>query len=837
MKLVVVESPSKAQTLGQYLGKGYRVLASVGHVRDLQAKTGSVDPENDFALTWQVIDKAAKPLQEITKAVAESDTLILATDPDREGEAISWHLLEYLKQKKNVPKDLKVERITFHSITKDSVLQALKNPRQIHQELVDAYLARLSLDYLVGFTLSPVLWRKLPGCRSAGRVQSVALRLVVEREEEIRAFRAQEYWTVEALFKEDEKAKQKQKEKEKEGGPAEEGAFAARLTHFQGEKLDKFALASGERSQDVCRVIENDPTFYVSSVTTKRVKRSPAPPFTTSSLQQEASRKLGFSPSRTMRVAQRLYEGVRVGGESVGLITYMRTDSVSVEPSAIMECRSFIEAKWGEKYLPSSPRMYKTKARNAQEAHEAIRPTDLRRVPESLLGVLEDDQRKLYQLIWDRTAASQMADAQYDQTAVDIVNKSACATFHATGSVLVFDGFMKLYQESFDDADKEKNQLLPALKAQSPLAMLSLTPEQHFTQPPARYSEASLVKKMEELGIGRPSTYAGILQILQDRNYVRSENKRLVPEEKGRLVIAFLKHYFARYVDFDFTASMEEELDDVSSGKKAWKNVMRAFWDPFSKTIHDAHEFSIQDVLEAIEPVMLKGMDEKERKCPQCSQGELHLRLGRFGPFLACSRYPECTFTLPLGAMSEKGQPDGEDASLSPLREKELGTDDDGDSVRVKKGPYGWYIEWGEGKKRTPVQPPLSPERVTLEQAKSLKELPRVIGVHPETQLPITIGIGRFGPWAKYEDRFFSIRKAEDWLHISLEEAMEIIEKMKNRPPRPSRGKRPLSSKSSKSPKSSKSSKPKTSKRQSASKEGAKTRKIPAGRKKKSALE
>src|SRR3954447_8843954 len=568
MKVVVVESPAKAKTINKYLGNDYKVLASYGHVRDLPAKDGSVLPDADFAMSWEVDGRAEKRLKEIAEAVRGADRLFLATDPDREGEAISWHVREVLKQRRAL-KDVDVKRVVFNAVTRDAVLDAFRNPREIDTELVEAYLARRALDYLVGFTLSPVLWRKLPGSRSAGRVQSVALRLICEREGEIEAFRPREYWTVEVEFR-------------TEAGER----FTARLSHLDGKKLDRFDLNSEEKARNAADAILKAAGFAVASVEHREVRRNPFPPFTTSNLQQEASRKLGFGASRTMSVAQRLYEGIDLGGDTVGLITYMRTDGVAIAPEAITAARQLIGHEFGGRYLPEQPRVYRSPAKNAQEAHEAIRPTDMARKPEEAARHLDNDQRRLYELVWKRTVASQMASALLDQASVDIADPTGRIRLHATGSVMLFDGFLKLYQEDRDDAgDEEEGRRLPNMREQERLVRGAVTPSQHFTTPPPRYTEASLVKKLEELGIGRPSTYASILQVLQDRNYVRLEKRRFLPEDRGRLVTAFLTSFFERYVEYNFTADLENQLDEVSGGRIDWKELLRRFWQDFSAAV------------------------------------------------------------------------------------------------------------------------------------------------------------------------------------------------------------------------------------------------------------
>ncbi|MDZ4322870.1 MAG: type I DNA topoisomerase, partial [Alphaproteobacteria bacterium] len=609
----------------------YTVLASYGHVRDLVSKDGSVKPDEDFAMTWQVDDRAKKHIDAIAKALKGADHLYLATDPDREGEAISWHIQEILEQK-GILKNITPERIAFNAITKETVAEALAHPRKVDKQLVEAYLARLSLDYLVGFTLSPILWRKLPGSRSAGRVQSVTLRLVVDRENEIEAFKSQEYWTLEVEFLTEDKK-----------------SFKARLTHLNGKKLDKFSLGTEALARDAETQIKAQ-DFHIASIEKKRAQRHPRPPFITSTLQQEASRKLGFSPRKTMQLAQKLYEGVSIGSETVGLITYMRTDSTQVEGSAIANCRNVIEKTFGDKYLPASPRQYKTKAKNAQEAHEAIRPTDAKRNPKDMAKFLDNDLLRLYELIWKRMMASQMASAELDQTSVDVADPKKDILLRATGSILVFDGFLTLYRESLDDdqSEDDDNKILPPLREKENVEKKNILPEQHFTQPPPRYSEASLVKKMEELGIGRPSTYARTIQVLQERDYVKHEKRVLYPQDRGRIVTAFLLNYFRTYVEYDFTAQLEEQLDEISNGDLFWKDVLEKFWKPFHGAIDEAQKLKIQQVLEQLQKdldgFLFPPTDDQTdpHLCPRCKKGLLGLRLSKFGSFIGCSNYPEC---------------------------------------------------------------------------------------------------------------------------------------------------------------------------------------------------
>jgi len=794
MIVVVVESPAKAKTINKYLGKDYVVVASYGHVRDLPAKDGSVRPEEDFAMSWQVDSGSEKHIRAIASALKKADRLCLATDPDREGEAISWHVLQLLKERDALD-NVEVKRVVFNEITKDAVLDAMAHPRDVNRELVEAYLARRALDYLVGFTLSPVLWRKLPGSRSAGRVQSVALRLVCEREAEIERFRPREYWTIDVEFR-----------------SASGAVLTARLTHLKGTKLDKFALGDKAGADGAAAVLAGG-EYAVLKVERKQQRRHPNPPFTTSTLQQEASRKLGFSASRTMRVAQRLYEGIELSGESVGLITYMRTDSVALAGEAVAATRRLVEQQFGKNYLPAEPRRYKATAKNAQEAHEAIRPTDLFRRPQEVGRFLDDDQRRLYELIWLRAVASQMESAVLDQVAVDIADKAGAAMLRATGSVLLFDGYLRVYQEGRDDPaeDEEAERRLPQVKEGETLAREAIKPEQHFTQPLPRYTEASLVKRLEELGIGRPSTYASILQVLQDRKYVRIDKGRFVPEDRGRVVTAFLVSFFQRYVEYNFTAELENKLDDVSDGRVDWKQLLRDFWADFSKAVDGTKELSISQVIEALNEELAPhffpdlGDGKDPRACPACAGGRLSLKLGKFGAFVGCSNYPECRYTRPLEVRVNGDQGGAQAAFEGP---KILGSDPaTGLPVALRKGPYGYYVQLGgeagakaadtgkskakarenakekaaEKPKRVSLPRGVKPEEVTIALALQLLSLPREIGHHPETGKPITAGIGRFGPYIKHESSYKSLGTLEEVLTIGLNRAVDLLSQAKGR--------------------------------------------------------
>jgi len=770
MDVVVVESPAKAKTINKYLGSKYTVLASFGHVRDLPAKDGSVRPDEDFAMSWEVDGPSSKRLGDIAKALKEADGLILATDPDREGEAISWHVLDVLRQKK-VLKDKKVSRVVFNAITKKSVLDAMDNPRDIDVPLVDAYLARRALDYLVGFTLSPVLWRKLPGARSAGRVQSVALRLVCDREGEIERFVREDYWQVAALL----------------GTPRAED-FEARLTAFEGKRLQKLDIKSAEQAADIKAMLEGA-TFKAMSVEAKPTKRNPAPPFTTSTLQQAASSQLGFSASRTMQTAQRLYEGVDIGGETTGLITYMRTDGVQMAPEAIAAARSTIGKEFGDRYLPEKPRYYSSKAKNAQEAHEAVRPTDFNRTPAQVRKYVDGDQARLYEIVWKRAMASQMQPAEIERTTVEIeaANGSRKANLRAVGSVVRFDGFLAAYTEQKDeDAEDEDSRRLPEIKSGETLSRKTVTVTQHTTEPPPRYSEASLIKKMEELGIGRPSTYAATLKTLEDREYVTIDKRRLVPHSKGRLVTAFLENFFERYVEYDFTAALEEKLDEISDGKLAWKDVLRDFWRDFSAHVDETKELRVTDVLDALNeelaPLVFPDRDDgsNPRICPKCGSGNLSLKLGKFGAFVGCSNYPECSFTRQLGeAVDGSGQPIAGESG-----DRLLGKDPyTNEEIFLKSGRFGPYVQRGEGKeaKRSSLPKGWAPADIDHEKALALLALPRDVGQHPESGKMISAGLGRYGPFVLHDGTYANLESIEDVFSIGLNRAVTVLAEKKSK--------------------------------------------------------
>ena len=784
MNVVIVESAAKAKAINKYLGSKYKVLASYGHVRDLPPKDGSVEPDKDFQMHWDVDDRSQKVMREITAAVKNADKLILATDPDREGEAISWHILRILEDRKALKKGLPVERVTFNAVTKQSVLEAFKTPRAIDDPLVESYLARRALDYLVGFTLSPVLWRKLPGARSAGRVQSVALRLVCDREAEIEAFRTQEYWSIEALL-----------------ANAKGEELGARLTAIAGRKLDRLDIKDAASAHAIKAAIEGG-AFRVTSVEKKAVRRNPAAPFTTSTLQQEASRKLGFSAKQTMNIAQRLYEGVDIGGgEVTGLITYMRTDGVTIIPEAISAIRDLIEQDYSRRYLPPFIREYKAKAKNAQEAHEAIRPTDAGRKPGDVARHLERDQARLYELIWKRAVTSQMASAELEQTTaeIEVPGKDGKAYgLRATGSVVLFDGFMRLYEEGRDDrpakngkaeettaADGDDSRRLPPLAQGDTLKDRGIEAKQHFTEPPPRFTEATLVKRMEELGIGRPSTYASTLAVLEDRDYVTIDRKRMVPHDKGRLVTAFLESFFKRYVEYDFTADLEEKLDLISDGKLEYKTVLRDFWRDFIGAVESIKDLRVGEVLEALNEILgphifpPKADGGDPRQCPLCGEGRLSLKVSRSsGAFIGCERYPDCRYTRQLAAGN------GTDAEASTPDGKLLGHDAEGIPVTLRVGRFGPYLQLGEGSnddkpRRSSIPAPFDANTITLEQALQLLSLPRNIGDHPETGKPITAGLGRYGPFILHDGTYANLPSAEELFTVGINRAVVLLAEKK----------------------------------------------------------
>jgi DNA topoisomerase-1 len=774
MNVVVVESPAKAKTINKYLGPGYKVLASFGHVRDLPAKDGSVLPDQDFEMSWEVDSASQKRMKDIADAVKASDGLILATDPDREGEAISWHVLDLLK-KKRVLGDKPVKRVVFNAITKKAVLDAMAQPRDLDIPLVDAYLARRALDYLVGFNLSPVLWRKLPGARSAGRVQSVALRLVCDRESEIERFVSEEYWNLSALLK-----------------TPRGDEFEAKLVAADGKRLQARGIKTGDDANRLKALLEGA-SYVVDSVEAKPVKRNPGPPFTTSTLQQAASSRMGFSASRTMQVAQKLYEGIDIGGETAGLITYMRTDGVQMAPEAIDAARSSIGEQFGARYVPDKARFYSTKAKNAQEAHEAIRPTDFNRTPDQVKRFLDPDQFRLYDLVWKRAIASQMASAEIERTTVEIIatNNGGQAGLRAVGSVIRFDGFIAAYTdqkedgEQSDDGDDEGR--LPQINARENLAKQKINASQHFTEPPPRYSEASLIKKMEELGIGRPSTYAATLKTLGDREYIVIDKRKLIPHSRGRLVTAFLESFFTKYVEYDFTADLEEKLDRISAGELDWKQVLRDFWKDFFAQIEDTKELRVTNVLDALNEVLAPLVFPKRedgsdpRICQVCGTGNLSLKLGKYGAFVGCSNYPECNFTRQLNS-------EGAEADAAALNEpKALGADPHtGEELTLRSGRFGPYIQRGEGKdaKRSSLPKGWKPEEIDHEKALALINLPRDVGQHPETGKMISAGIGRYGPFLLHDGGYANLESVEDVFSIGLNRAVTVIAEKKAAPGR-----------------------------------------------------
>ena len=728
MKLVVVESPAKAKTIEKYLGSGHRVLASFGHVRDLPPKDGSVDPDHGFHMQWQVSPDRSKQLKAIADEAKKADTLILATDPDREGEAISWHVQEVLRQKKALPDN--VQRVTFNAITNSAVTEAMQKPRGLDEDLIDAYRARRALDYLVGFTLSPILWRKLPGAKSAGRVQSVALRLIVDREREIEVFRPQEYWAVSATFE------------------ADGQSFTARLAQLDGKKIERLTI--GNRGEaDAAKAAVEAGRFTVSSVETKPFSKNPPPPFTTSTLQQEAARKLGFSASHTMRVAQSLYED--------GLITYMRTDGIDMAPEAVSAARRTIAHRYDAGFVPDRPRQYTSKIKNAQEAHEAIRPTDFDRS-----RAASGDHARLYELVYNRALASQMASARLERTTVELTDGTGKAVLRASGQVVLFPGFMTLYDEGRDDPQDEEGARMPALRNGDAPLKTGVEATQHFTQPPPRYSEASLVKRLEELGIGRPSTYASTLQTLKDREYVRVDKGRFIPEESGRLVTAFLERFFERYVSYDYTAELEEELDDVSGGRLDWQKLLDAFWHDFKPKAGEVMDQKPSEITQALDeflapwlyPPRADGSDP--RVCPQCGNGRLSLRGGKFGAFVACSNYPDCKYTQKFGQGGDQAQSEGP---------QELGND-----ILLKTGRFGPYVERGDKRASIPKDVPV--DDVTTEVAERLLSLPREIGPHPETGKPITASIGRYGPYLAHDGKYAKLGSTAEVFETGMNAAV-----------------------------------------------------------------
>jgi DNA topoisomerase-1 len=766
MNLVIVESPAKAKTINKYLGEDYIVLASYGHVRDLPSKNGSVDTENNFNMTWEIDPGSKKPLKEIYDAAKDAKKIILATDPDREGEAIAWHVKNILDDKKLL-KDKKVERVVFNEITKKAVKNGIDNPREINTELVDAYMARRALDYLVGFNISPILWTKLPGSKSAGRVQSVALKLIVDRENEIELFKPQEYWSIQSLFKN-----------------KDTKDLNSKIILFKSEKVDKFYFKNEEQTKSAVDEIKKH-DYQITQIEKKPYKRNPYAPFTTSTMQQEASKKLGFGASRTMQVAQRLYQGFEIDGETVGLITYMRTDGTQISNEALETCRNYISQKLGKDYLPDQPRNYSgKKAKNAQEAHEAIRPTDINRDPSSLKSILDRDQMRLYELIWNRTVSSQMESAEFERTSIDICNKDKSIIFRANGSIQKFDGYLKLYQETKEeDEKKEDNEddenILPDANNGDTLTINKILDEQHFTNPPPRYSEASLVKKLEELGIGRPSTYASIISVLSTRNYVELINKKFIPTDRGKLITAFLDKLFNKYVDYNFTANLEDNLDEITSGKIKWIDVLSQFWEQFNINVNEVKELRTRAILDMLNESLADIIFDKdesgsvERKC-QCG-GELSLKVGRFGAFIGCANYPECKFTRPLSKIKA-----AQETFMS--EPKEIGETDDGKKITLKKGRFGPYLQVGNEEKEMKnfsIPKGISPDEVDIEKAKFLSGLPKIIGKYPDNNEDITLNNGRFGPYVKCSNKSATLESPEDIFSIGLNKAITLIAEAK----------------------------------------------------------
>lgn len=761
MDLVIVESPAKAKTINKYLGKDFKVISSFGHVRDLPSKNGSVVPQENFKMIYEINKGSNKHVTDIITSAKNAKNIYLASDPDREGEAIAWHISEILRSKKSLNNSIVFKRISFHEITKKAITEAIAHPRDLNMDLINAQQARRALDYLVGFNLSPILWRKLPGSRSAGRVQSVALRIICDREEEIEKFISQEYWTVICEF---------QKDKD---------CFEAKLNQFEGNKIEKFSLKTKEDADNIVASLVNN-EYYVSSIEKKQQLRNPFPPFITSTLQQDASTKLGFSAKKTMQIAQKLYEGINIKGENKALITYMRTDSINLSKDAINSLRSYISENFPDKYLPKTERVYQKKVKNAQEAHEAIRPIDVSISPKDIENFIEKDFFKLYDLIWKRTVASQMESAVFDQVNVFINTKDLKATLKATGSTLAFDGYQKVYNDNTDKKEDQKT-VIPPLKENEILDLKQVLPEQHFTEPPARYSEASLVKKLEELGIGRPSTYASIISVLQDRNYVTLHNKKFIPEERGRWVTAFLISFFNKYVEYDFTAKLEDDLDEVSHGKIDWKDLLQNFWKPFEENVKEVSVYKYENVIEKMEPLLESHIfkfnkeSDNPKQCVQCKQGELSLRIGKYGPYISCSRYPDCQYTHKLGVeISDEISDETDTFTPKILGQDPLSAKD----IHLKKGPYGLYLEVGEEKekKRITVPQSIHLDEIDLKFAQTLLSFPKELGKNPENDKPIQASIGKYGPYISCNGQNATIEGGIKALfQLSLNDAIKIL--------------------------------------------------------------
>jgi len=776
MNIVIVESPAKAKTINQYLGNDYKVISSVGHFRGLPNKDGSILPEEDFLMKYEVAPKDRAKALTISKSVSKGDTLWIATDSDREGEAIAWHIYTYLKEKKKLG-GVETKRVVFNEITKKAILESFDNPRDIDLNMVDSYQARRALDYLMGFTLSKLLWKTLPRAKSAGRVQSIVLKFICDRETEREKFNAQEYWTINSGFKNN-------------NGES----FTANLNILDKNKLKKFDIKSKVEVDEALDKINNVNNYTVKEIKKKRVKNNPSPPFITSTLQQEASNKLGISATNTMRIAQNLYQGIEINGETVGLISYMRTDSINLSETAIEQIRSLITVKYGKNYLPETPRIHNKKSNNAQEAHEAIRPTDLNRTPDEVSKYLDERQRLLYELIWKRTMSSQMKSADVDQVSINIVSDNQDIAFRTSGSIIVFDGYKKIYTEDRDDIDlgDKDNSNIPNVKEDEILNSFEVKSFQHFTEPPPRYTEASLVKKLEELGIGRPSTYASIVTTIKDKGYVRYEKKRFEPETKGRIVTAFLQAYFDNHIEEKFTAKLEAQLDDIANGKVKWKKTLENWWLPFMETVNNASSLRVRDVEKQIDkdlgphffPPIDNGSDP--RKCPKCKEGILNIRYGRSGGFIGCSSHPECDHVAQL--VVGKGK---ESSKIEPIK---LGENKDKLSITLRVGPYGPYVQLGETPKKEDKKAPkpkrasipknIDYESITLETALSMLALPREIGAHPVTGKMITANNGRFGPYVKHENTFASVKDDnEDILTIGINRAVDLIVEKESKPP------------------------------------------------------
>jgi DNA topoisomerase I len=759
--VVIVESFAKVKTINKYLGKDYKAAASFGHIRNLPSKDGSVLPDKDFDMIYQVPEKSKKHIKEIESLLKGASTIYLACDPDREGEAIAWHIVEVLKKHKKL-NNIQVKRIVFNEITKSAVLNAIQHPRDIDMNLVNAQQARTALDYLVGFSISPILWRRLPGSRSAGRVQSVALRLVCEREGEIEQFISREYWDIVVDLQKDTKEQ-----------------ISAKLTHVNNKKLEKFDIQNKQAAEQIVQKLQNK-DYIIKSLEKKQIRRNPQPPFTTSSMQQEASRKLGFSPKKTMSIAQKLYEGIKINNEQIGIITYMRTDAINMANEALTASRKFISSKYGEHYLPNAPKIYVNKSKNAQEAHEAIRPSDFFRTPDEIKSFLENDEFRLYELIWKRAIASQMESAVLDVVAAVIKTNDDYAELRATGSTISFPGFYVLYREGLDNENEQEdeNKLLPPLKEGESLKLIEVKPDQHFTEPPPRYSEASLIKKLEELGIGRPSTYTTTISVIQEREYVRLEKKRFIPEDRGRIVTAFLESFFSKYVEYDFTAQLENKLDDISDGSVEWKSVMREFWQDFSANIESVNKYSTTEIIDSINNKLefhffhKNDKGEVDRQCPDCKTGKLSIKSSKFGAFIGCSAYPDCKHIRKLSVSSETNNDDP-----NYNEDRSLGFDKDELEILLKKGPYGFYVQKGstdKDLKRTAVPANIEPLNITLQDAISLLELPKDLGIHPESGEHIKANIGKYGPYLQIGKKFVSVKNVSI-LGITLQDAINII--------------------------------------------------------------